>query len=306
MTLLLATRRADTQDALHKVVPVGAVRAETALPPEHRPAQRLFGSVIGWLDAVFAHERPERVFMRQQLLTHPLRRVTAPRTRNQQRVDRRLDRRHGGLQGGAIDGSFAEQVPEAKDQAAQDQEVRAPDPQPPAPIDQRLKIALQMAPAQLMALRRQRQIGPMAIRPHNPVIGRPQQVAQTRPVAASRDIKEGGNQRDHGPEPAPFAGPLPAGFVNVAALLLLDGGVNGAIDRRQGRAAALLQGDHTPQTERQAKEIRQQAGDVPIAEVVVTVQDGDHSGSAWAKGAGGTSDGRSAVTNSPQLGQQTV
>src|SRR5262249_53572140 len=84
----------------------------------------------------------------------------------------------------------------------------------------------------------------------------------------------------------PFASLLPAGFVDVAALLLLNGGVDGAIDRLKGGAALLLQADHTPQTERQAKELRQQAEHLPIAEVVVAAQDGDGGGRARAKGAG--------------------
>ncbi|MCG8348654.1 MAG: hypothetical protein MI924_12855 [Chloroflexales bacterium] len=74
----------------------------------------------------------------------------------------------------------------------------------------------------------------------------------------------------------------------------------------QGRAADLRQRNHTAQTDRQAEAIRQQAGDVPITEVVVTVQDRDDSDGARAKGAGGTSAGRSAMTRFPQPGQQTI
>ena len=64
MTVLLPTGRTDRQDPLDKAVPVGAVRAETALPPEHGRTECLFGGIVGRLDAVFAHERPERRFMR--------------------------------------------------------------------------------------------------------------------------------------------------------------------------------------------------------------------------------------------------
>ena len=72
MLLLLLTCGADTQDALDKLVPRGAVRAKTALAPQHRRPQGLFGHVVGRLDTVFAHECPERILMRQQFLANEM------------------------------------------------------------------------------------------------------------------------------------------------------------------------------------------------------------------------------------------
>src|SRR6266498_478492 len=46
MPLLLPTGCADRQDPFDKAVPVGTVRAKTALPPQHRPTQRLFGRIV--------------------------------------------------------------------------------------------------------------------------------------------------------------------------------------------------------------------------------------------------------------------
>ena len=286
MALLLPTRRADGQDTLYKAVPLGTVRAETALPPQHRPTQRLFGGIVGRLDVFFTHERPERRLMIEQLLTHRFGRVTAPRPLLQECVDRRLDRGHRRLEGRPVDRPFAEQVPQPKDQATQCQEVRAPHPQASAAIHQRLEISDQMAPAQLVALGRQRQVGPLAIRPHNPTIGRAQEVAQARPVAAGRHIKAGGDRRDHGPAPAPVPGFLPARFIDIAPVGLLDGGMDGIVDRGQGRAARLLQRDHAPQADREGKEVVQQPGHRAMTEVVVAMQQGHGRGGARAKRAG--------------------
>ncbi len=233
------------------------------------------------------HERPERILVRQHFLAHSLGRITPPRPLHQEPVDRLLDRGHGRLERFPVDRPFPEQVPQPKHQATQRQEVRAPDPQPPTPIHQRLKIANQMAPAQLMALGRQCQIGPMPIRPDDPGVSRPQQVAQGGSIPTRRHEKEGRDRRDHGPEPAPLAGFLPARFVDVADRLLLDGRVDGGIGGGQGHAARLLQRHHAAQADRQPKEIRQQAGQVPIAEVVVAVQDSDRGGGTGAKGARG-------------------
>jgi hypothetical protein len=287
MPLLLPTGRTDRQDPFDKVVPIGAMRAETTLSPEHSGTKRLFGRIVRRLDPFFAHERPERRLVGQQLLTHAFGRITPPCPPHQQPVDGRLDRRHRRLERRPVDRPFPEQVPQPKDQLAQHQKVRAPDPHTPAPINQGLKIADQMAPAQLMPLWRQRQIRTMPIRPHDPSIGGPQQVAEARSVATGRHIKQGGDRRHHGPEPAPFPGFFPAGFVDVAAVLLLDGAVDGVIDGRAGRAAGLLQPDHAAQADGEPKEIRQQPRHGPIAEVIVAVQDRDGGGGARAKGAGG-------------------
>src|SRR6266496_1873747 len=60
MAVLLGTGGTDGQDALDKRVALGAVRAETALPPQHGRTECLFGGIGRGLDAVFTHERPHR------------------------------------------------------------------------------------------------------------------------------------------------------------------------------------------------------------------------------------------------------
>src|SRR5829696_634974 len=132
MAVLLGTGGADGQDALDKRVALGAVRAETALPPEHRRTECLFGSIVGWLDAVFTHERPECRFMIEQFLTQCFGCITAPCPLSEQPVQCLLDWHHRRLEQRAVDRPFAEPVPEAKHQTAQCQEVAAPDPQTPA------------------------------------------------------------------------------------------------------------------------------------------------------------------------------
>src|SRR6266545_3060939 len=112
----------------------------------------------------------------------PFRRITPPRSLREEPMHGLLDRHQCRLEQRAVDRPFAEQVPESKHQLAQCQEVGTPDPWPPAAINQRLKVANQMAPAQLVALWRQRQIGPMAIRSDDPAIRAAQQLAQRRPV----------------------------------------------------------------------------------------------------------------------------
>jgi hypothetical protein len=284
MTFLLTAGGANGQDPLHKAVPLGTVRAETALPPQHRRAERLFGRIVRRLDARLADERPQRLLVGQQFLAHGLRRVAAPRPLREQPVDRLLDRGHGRLERRPVDGSFPEQVPQPKHQVAQGQEVRAPDPHPPAPVDERLEIAHQMAPAQLVSAGWQCQIGFVPIRPHDASIRRSQQVAQGRTAPTRRHIKQGRDGGHHGPQPAPVAGFLPARFVDVAAVLVVDGGVNRVIDGCQCGAPGLLQGNHAPQADRQSKEIVQQPRHGSITEVVVAVQDGHGRGGARSKG----------------------
>ena len=78
MPLLLPTRRTHRQNPFDKMVPLGTVRPKTALPPDHCTTQCLFGRVIGRFEALFAHERPQRLLVSKQLLTHPFWRITAP------------------------------------------------------------------------------------------------------------------------------------------------------------------------------------------------------------------------------------
>ena len=156
MAVLLGTGGTHGQDALDKGVALGAVRAETALPPQHGWTECLFGGIVGWLDAVFADECPECRFMRQQFLTQTFGRIAPPCPRVQEPVHGLLDRLHRRLEQRPVNRPFAEPVPESKHQPAQGQEIGTPDSWTPAAINQRLKVANQMAPAQLVALGRQR------------------------------------------------------------------------------------------------------------------------------------------------------
>src|SRR5262245_51291682 len=178
MTLLLPTSRADGENPLDKAVPLGAVRAETALAPDHGTTKCLFGPIVGWLDPLFAHERPERILVPEQFLTHPLGRMTAPRPLREEHVDRRLDWGHGRLQRLPTDRPFAVQMPQPKHDPAQRQEARAPHSQSPTSVSECLKVTDQMRPAQLVSHRIERQIWFMAIRGDNSSIGRSDQVAQ--------------------------------------------------------------------------------------------------------------------------------
>lgn len=286
MLLLFPTGRADTQDTLHKAVPLGAVRPKTALPPQHGTPQRLFRCVIGRLDPVLSHKRPQRRFMHQQLLAHAFGRVTPPCPMGQQGVDGRLNRCQRALQGGAIDGAFAKQMPQSKHQLTERQEVGTPHARRPTAIDQRLKITLQMRPAQLMAVGGQCQVGTVAIRAHNPPIVCAQQMAQPWPGPAGQHRETGGNGRDHRPQPAPCARFFPAGFIDIAARFLLHGRVDGGIDRGQGGTAHLLQRHHAAQAERHPKTLGQQPRHLPITEVIVAMQDGHGGSEAGAKCTG--------------------
>src|SRR5215510_16033696 len=98
MTLLFATGRTDRQNPFDKAVPIAAVRAETTLPPDHRRTERLFGRIVRRFDPLFAHERPERLLVGQQLLTHPFWRITPPRPLREERVKGRLERCHRSLE----------------------------------------------------------------------------------------------------------------------------------------------------------------------------------------------------------------
>src|SRR5258705_12975381 len=110
MAVLLGTGGAYGQDALDKRVALGAVRAEPALPPQHGWTECLFGGIVGWLNAVFAHECPECRFMRQQFLTQAFGRIAPPRPGCQEPVYGLLDRLHRRLEHRSVNRPFAEQV----------------------------------------------------------------------------------------------------------------------------------------------------------------------------------------------------
>src|SRR6185295_1718964 len=170
MPLLLPTTRTHRQDPFNKTVPFRAVRSKTALPPDHCSTQRLFGCVIGRLDPLFAHERPQRLFVREQFLTQLFWRITSPRSSHEQHVERRLDRCHRLLESGSVNRAFAIQVPQPKYHVAQFHQIGSPYAQCPTTIDERLEVAPQMAPAQLVALNWLFEIGSMPIRGHNTAV----------------------------------------------------------------------------------------------------------------------------------------
>ena len=284
MAVLLGTGGTDGQDALDKRVALGAVRAETALPPEHGRAERLFGGIVGWLDALFADERPQRRFMGQQFLTHPLGRITAPCPCCQQPVQSLLDRCHRRLEQRAVDHPFAEQVPEAKYQAAQFQEICAPDARTPAPIHQGLKVANQMAPAQLVALGRQCQVGPMAIRADNPAIRAAYQVAQRRAVPTGGYVKAGGQGGHHDPQPAAFAGFFPAGLIHIGKRRRLYVGLDVGIDWCECRADRGLERDDAPEAQGKLKQVGEQVDHLTMTDAVAPVQQAHERRCARAEG----------------------
>src|SRR5947199_35129 len=108
MAVLLSTGGADRQDAFDKGVALGAMRAETALPPEHRRTERLFGGSVRWFDTVFTDERPARRFMGQQFLTQAFRRITPPRPLREEAMHRLLDRHQRRLEQRSVDRPFPE------------------------------------------------------------------------------------------------------------------------------------------------------------------------------------------------------
>lgn len=199
MTLLLPTGRADGQDPLDKVVSIGTVRAETALPPEHSRTERLFSRIVGRLDPVLAHKRPQRGFVVEQLLTHPIRRGPTPRPVYQEDVERCLNRGHHRLERGAINRSVPEAVPELKYHVREGEQIRAPHAKRPVAVGNGLEVALQVAPAELMARWGEGHVWSVSIRPNNAGIVRADHVAQSRPIATGQHRKDGGDGRDHGP-----------------------------------------------------------------------------------------------------------
>src|SRR5437763_9103421 len=91
MPLLLPTGRTHRQDPFNKTVPFCAARPKTALSPDHCTTQCLFCRVVGQLEALFAHERPQRRLVSEQLLTQLFWRITSLRSSHEQLVERRLD-----------------------------------------------------------------------------------------------------------------------------------------------------------------------------------------------------------------------
>ena len=58
----LLTRSQDGENALHEATATLTRRAITGLAPLHGMPQRTLGSVIGFLNVGYPHERPERAF----------------------------------------------------------------------------------------------------------------------------------------------------------------------------------------------------------------------------------------------------
>ena len=136
-------------------------------------------------------------------------------------------------------------MPEREDQLAQRQEVGAPDRPPPAVINQRQEVPHQMTPAQLVAGRVERHIGPMTIRCGDSREVAPNQLPQRRSGAAEMEQKGGRYVSHHRPQAAAATGFLPAGLVKVGAVLSRDGGQDGLIHRSEGGARDLLEIHHT-------------------------------------------------------------
>lgn len=274
MALLLTAGRADAQDALHETAAGVALRAETTLAPQHRAAQRPFGRIVGRFETRFTHERPQRVFVGEQLRTQSLRGIGPARPGHQQRMHARLDRRHGRLERRAVDLAVAIAMPERKHHLAQRQEVRAPDCRAAAAVDQRLKVAQEMTPAQLMAGGVDGQIGPVAIRGHDPSVVRPDQLPQRRSGAAGMEQEGRRCAGDHRPQPAAAATLLPASLIEVRAVLLLDNGPDGLIHRGEGGAADLLEIHPAAETDREAEEVGKQPPHGAVTQVLVAVEEG--------------------------------
>src|SRR6476659_705304 len=76
---LLAASVNDRQHALHEAAALRAVRPAARLAPQHGPTPRPLRFVVGWLNPLDAHERPQPTLVGQQLLARPGRLATAAR-----------------------------------------------------------------------------------------------------------------------------------------------------------------------------------------------------------------------------------
>jgi hypothetical protein len=277
--------RASLNTYFDKHISCHALRAETALPPQHRWTQCPFGCIVGWFYPFQAHKCPERLPMRQQFVTQPFGRVIPSRSGNQSRLDDTLNRLDQLLQLRSVNRPTAEAMPELKDQFAQAQQIRSPGPQATVPLGQRPKIANQVRPTELTALWRHDLIGFQAVGTDQASKGGTQECGNHLAAATGCHMKERGNRTDNHPQPAALAALLPAGFVHVDVALLLDAGLNGLIDRCERRTDGLLQVDHTTEADRQGKQIVEQSGDLAITQAIAAMQHGDSGGRLRPKAA---------------------
>ena len=92
------------EHALDKATSRGALRAVTALAPQHRRAQRALGRVVRRLNSLHVQKRPQRLPARNQIRAQAPKRVLLVLTLLDQFPHRLLDGQHHPLQGGSLDG----------------------------------------------------------------------------------------------------------------------------------------------------------------------------------------------------------
>ena len=286
-------------DALDEATAGAGLGAEADGAPQHAGADGAFGSVIGGLGARHVHKSPEgRVEPLQDAAEGPRALVGSGGAFLQRGADGRLHRGHRGGKGFPGERAVADAMPEREEGVAGVPQGGADGRGAAATVDQFLKVAPQMRPAQLVLVQRQPPVGGVPVRVNDPRRRRAQQLGRHFRRATAADGEDGDRLGDRRPQPrfgqrtagqrgvgVGLALLAPAGFIDPFERRRRHGRPRGVIRRLQAGAHGGFQPRHAGGTDRQAAGGGQQIGDRAFRQMILAGQQGDQGSHARAVAA---------------------
>lgn len=177
--LLQPARLHDREDALDEAAACLTPAAEAALAPQYRTTQQPFHEVVGWLHTVRHNKCPQGHLQLQDIGAEaPCGLVRTGLPLCQQPAHLAHDRLHALLQLFPRDRAVLERMPRGKHLFDKQQSLPAQPHAGAAAIDQLLKIAFKVGPANLATLRQHPTVRGQAIRTQNAIDGDAQEARQ--------------------------------------------------------------------------------------------------------------------------------
>jgi hypothetical protein len=247
MTILLAASCNDSQNARDKHVAALALGTEATLAPQDSRAQSAFGRIVGRFDPFHSQKGPECWPQMQQVIAKCPDFVEGQSVTFFQRLAQLgLDRLHGCLQGGPIQFTVFEAVPNGKQVIDLRQGFLAPGGHRVRQFAEGHPIAFQVGPANLATLNRQCQVSFETIGGHDALKRLAQQLFERCGAALRRHHEDCSGYADHHPQPASFSALFPACFVNIAVMRRRRDSLALGVGCRQSLAEHLAQVNNSP------------------------------------------------------------
>jgi hypothetical protein len=269
---LQSSRLHDGKDPLDEAAAGVADATETSPPPEDCPAQHPLHEVVGRLDAFDAREGPHCGFQLEQVLAkgyHGLFFAENPP------FDEKLVHLVGnpiqvGLQFCSRRSPFLKGMPRGKD-LFDDLQPSSADPDAgTGTINDLLKIAFQVGPANLATCRGNASVGSPTITAQDALDFRPQEGLQAQGAALAVNHERYHGRRGCRPQPAQLARQFPTGLIRVLDFCRPDRRQGFVVRRRQRGTYLLFQVGHRAQRHRSIEHGRGNLFDAAFADAVAT------------------------------------